>query len=123
MLDLKGDVIDVDFFYNLQHLKDLIWYNGPLLYVVTDVTTGLTYLVAWADTDNNIERWAVYSVTDEDICSYLDNHIGLRTLVCKNKEILMFDICDDAVISGIKIELSTYLDYAGPTNDLRLSDS
>lgn len=51
---------------NAEHVRDLIWFDGPLLseYRLED---GTSYLAYWCDTDGEVNRWMYLPVSDTDI--------------------------------------------------------
>lgn len=65
-------------FTTAKHVKDLMWFEGPLLsHYKFD---GKDYLVKWVDVTDVAHIWLVYEVTPEHLADYLNQRITLATV-------------------------------------------
>jgi hypothetical protein len=48
-------------------IEDLIWYDGPLVSILKNEDTDISYLFILADQDNDGHRWLACPLTEEDL--------------------------------------------------------
>ena len=77
---LKGTPLDALPFGPLTHVRDLIYYDGPLL---SEYKTeqGDPVIFNWCDCDELVNRWLVLRVTPELLEGYVKGEVHQRTLL------------------------------------------
>ncbi|MEK8016555.1 MAG: DUF6575 domain-containing protein [Candidatus Parabeggiatoa sp.] len=78
METLKGFKLD-KFTLKLEHIADLISFNGPLLSLFEN-DFGENYFYCWCDVDERYNRWLVFRVSYEQLRRYLMEQISLHDL-------------------------------------------
>jgi hypothetical protein len=74
----KGFKLD-QFPLQLEHLADLIAFDGPLLSLFEN-HFGENYFYYWCDVDQHYNRWLIFRVNYEQLRSYLTQQISLHDL-------------------------------------------
>jgi hypothetical protein len=88
METLKGFRLD-KFPLQLEHLTDLIYFDGPLLSLFEN-RFGEHYFYCWCDVDEHCHRWLVFRLSDEQLRNYLMQQISLRDLTLNPVEGLVY---------------------------------
>ena len=60
---------------NLVRVGDLSYFEGPLLSLFEDISSGHFYLFDWVDRDTKTNRWIIYRVSPKDLLNYLNGKI------------------------------------------------
>lgn len=77
---LKGVIIEQLPFKGLDKVSDLIYFDGPILSHFTD-KFGKDILFYWVDYNENHNRWLVFQISKEQLCSYLLRKQSLKKLI------------------------------------------
>jgi hypothetical protein len=64
----------------LNKVADLIYFDGPLLSLFRN-EGGDSYLYYWCDSNEILNRWLIFRVSDQSLNSYLSKKIPLRELL------------------------------------------
>lgn len=65
----------------LRIIADLVYYDGPLLTLLSNQTGENDYFYYWCDIDDQYNRWLVFRVTKTQIKSYLQGQRSLREVI------------------------------------------
>jgi len=78
----------------LTHVSDLLYYDGPFLSEFVG-PTGESYLAAWTDADDAVNRWLLVPVQEAELVAFKRGHQTLRALVLAAPTVLLFDLDND----------------------------
>lgn len=100
---------------DIHEIETLLYYDGPIISVVTDGPQ--KYIISWADRDNTANRWCLSKVNDEQLARYKNGEFSLLEVVQLNEEVLFLDFDGE--------ESKTYLVQVSeiPEDYLPLEDS
>lgn len=102
MIKLIGNNIDALPFKGLRKIKDIIYFDGPLLsqFITTE---GKSILFYWLDFDSDYNRWLVFPVSNSELSLYMGKQISLRDIVLSRHNSVFYtvDINTDLVYSNI----------------------
>jgi hypothetical protein len=85
----------------LTKVKDLIYYDGPLLSHF--VNEHDNYLFYWVDLDDQYNRWLFYKVSEDSLQNYIDKKITLYELMNNlSNDIYSVDIDNDINYCNVK---------------------
>lgn len=73
------------------HVKDLIYYDGPLLSHLVDLK-GEPYLAYWCDTNELYNRWLYFRVPSSKLQEYLENKLALDELMFEDGQAYVLDV-------------------------------
>lgn len=76
---IKGDKIQVLPFGSLNKISDLIYYEGSILTHFQN-KNGDNFLFHWVDFDENLNRWLILQLSNDELCQYLTNIISLNDI-------------------------------------------
>lgn len=85
MRPIPGVEVPVDTFAKLTHVRDLEYFEGPLLAEFIS-EQGHTYLFHWVSCDAKAHRWMIYRVTKETVDRYRQLQISLYDLIMSYSE-------------------------------------
>lgn len=96
MQQINGILLSRLPFENLYKVKDLIYYDGPLLSLFK-TKNNQNYLFYWIDQDHNFNRWLVVNIKNTNLQAYLKNKLSLYQILTKpkNNSIYKVDIDKD----------------------------
>ena len=82
---------------DLERVRTLEEFDGPLLIEFREKSTGHTYLWSWCDCSNTQHRWKVYRVEPDRLQAYLDGTLDMLSLVmgCPDPHVLLVDMDKD----------------------------
>lgn len=63
---------------NAKHVRDLIYFGGPLLSLYD--LDGQLIMVYWLDVDEKVNTWNAFTVTKEGLEQYLEKSVNIRDL-------------------------------------------
>lgn len=103
----------------LQKIRDLLFYDGPLL--AEFESDGEKYLYYWCDTFDEFQTWMIVRVKKLPFFKYLIREISLRELIldCPDRFVYLVDLDGDAVAQRIFFATLQEL----PSNYLPTEDS
>jgi len=78
------DGIEIPDFKSFDKIRDLIWFDGPLVSHFTS-PDNTAYVFYWSDLDSDkgIDRWIITPVNEYLIDRYIERHITLKELMLK----------------------------------------
>jgi hypothetical protein len=82
----------------LKHVRDLIYFDGPLLSEF-ETETGETYLRHWCDVDDRANRWLLFRVSRSALTKYVFRRLGLRELIETSQDGFVY-VIDKATEKG-----------------------
>lgn len=102
MQQINGILLSRLPFENLYLVKDLIYYDGPLLSLFK-TQNNLNLLFYWVDVDSDFNRWLVVKITKTNLQAYLKNKLSLYQILTKpkNNSIYKVDIDKDLIYHNI----------------------
>jgi hypothetical protein len=78
---------------NLEKIGDFLYHEGPLLSLFQDKNhLDIYYFYKWADSDDQCNRWLIFSVNTALLRSFLFQELSLRQLILKNPYVFLLDI-------------------------------
>ena len=80
MEEIKGYKLDKFPQENLTKMRDLVYFDGPLLSYFKS-RSGDNYLYYWCDVDENYNRWLIFRVSDQSLNRYLNGELSLLDLM------------------------------------------
>ena len=86
MLELGGMELNRLPVSDLTWVKDLIYFDGPLLSQFRHARNGESYLYYWCDCDENVNRWMVLRVSEDDLKRLLSRLIPLGEIIPKGSQ-------------------------------------
>lgn len=96
-------------------MANLEWYDGPLLDLVKDLSTGTAVLVLWLDCDETSNLWAYLWLTTERQADLLDSRASLYDLVSEATRVVVFRTESTVEPLDIReIDLALLMDACGP---------
>ena len=81
----------------LRHVRDLVYYDGPLL-AHYESPQGDDYLYYWCDCDAKANRWMVLRVTEASILRLVNRYVPLDFVIpkeCRDGFVFLIDIADN----------------------------
>jgi len=78
-------------FADAKHIRDLIWYDGPLLSVMEHKDK--TYLVKWVDVNDarTVHTWIIFEVEPAILEAYYAKVLTLRQLEERSANVYFFE--------------------------------
>ncbi|WP_161889290.1 hypothetical protein [Pontibacter russatus] len=86
-------------FENLVKVKDLLYYDGPLLSHFIDEVEETHYFYLWVDYNEEFNRWLIFRVDEYDLVEYLVGIEPLQGLIWKNKNEFLYIVDIDADVN------------------------
>ncbi len=99
MIDIIGEDVNI-LLDDFTKIKDIIYYDGPLLSHFTYNKTD--YLFKWCDIDDECNRWLIIPVNIIDLNEYLNFNSSLTRILNLNKHIYIADIDNNIEFKNIK---------------------
>jgi len=78
---IKGSYLEKLPLEPLRIIADLVYYDGPLLTLLSSQSGENDYFYYWCDIDDRYNRWLVFRVTETQIKSYLQGQRSLREVI------------------------------------------
>lgn len=104
----------------LKKVEDLIYFEGPLMSVYSDKNS-MPFIVDWADSDSEINRWMIYQVERKSLAQYINREISHFQLLNSpaNDIIFIVDKKEKEFVENCIICTSNKLPYEYlPQNDI-----
>lgn len=87
-------------------LGDLLYHDGPLLSHFTDEDRPAeNYLYRWVDNDENYNRWLIFKISTEDLTTFFEQKVSLRTLIEDSQFIFLLNL--DNELNAASVLLTT----------------
>lgn len=89
----------------LRHVRDLVFYDGPLLSHY-EHANGDDYLYYWCDCDDVANRWMVFRVNEADILRLVNRYVPIDFVIPKGSRdgfVYLVDIADNGAVSQVHI--------------------
>lgn len=104
MEELKGTLIPINSLPKLIKIKDLIFFNGPLLSHF-ESSYKENFLFYWVDADDIFNRWLIFRTTEELIDDYIEKRKSLFELITNpdNGNLYKVDIDNDSVYNNLAL--------------------
>ena len=110
---------------NLEKVRDLIYFDGPLLSHFRDEYRR-DYIYFWCEADEKYNRWMVVSVTQKQLDSYYQRETSLYELLTSPSSgfVYYIDIDDNIDICKVYLAIASEIDYEYlPQKDVRYKSS
>jgi hypothetical protein len=91
MESLKGDIIKILPFRDLNKVSDLIYFEGPILSHFKDKYEK-NLLFYWVDVNEEYNRWLVFQVSEEQLYNYLTKRVDLRSIVERPQNDIFYSV-------------------------------
>jgi len=89
----------------LEHVQDLLYYDGPLLSQYAH-PNGDDYLYYWCDCDEQSNRWMVLRVSEASILRLVNRFVPLDFVIpggCRDDFVYIFDTQKDGLVGHVKL--------------------
>lgn len=91
-----GELRENNILKNSAYLGILLSFEWPLLKLYVDrYNPGLYYFHHWVDTDENYDRWLIYSVSNDDLLLFLKGQKSLFNLITGNRYFNLVDLGEE----------------------------
>jgi predicted RNase H-like HicB family nuclease len=110
---ISGNKVENLPFGKLTKVSDLIYYEGPILTHFTS-ENGDNLLFHWIDYDENVNRWLVLQVTENELFDFIRNEQNLNGILANtlNSFVFIVDIASNSKFENIVFVLTKLLDSA-----------
>lgn len=109
MLEIRGTKLE-SLPIDLEWVKDLIEFDGPLLSLFKHRRRGDNYLYYWCDCDNEVNRWMVCRVNETTVIRLINRVIPLDQVIpraCQDDFVYIVDMdgkCDARTVRMVTID-------------------
>ncbi len=86
------------------HIGDLEWFEGPLVSLFLDNTSGQLFILHWVDIQNDAHRWLLYPVSPRALQLYLNGKVTNEDLLWLQPVgmLRIVDMNADMYLQGVK---------------------
>jgi len=82
--------------FSPKKLGDFLYHEGPLLsHFIDENRPEEHYLYRWVDSDDEVHRWLIFRVSEEDLLVFFDQKITLKTLILSRQTVTILDLDND----------------------------
>lgn len=98
-IESRFKVTNIEYFQTMTWVKDLVYYEGPLL---SHMMNGeQSYLYKWVDNDSQYNRWLVIPVNLQDVDRVMRETLDFNTLLNVSSKIYIIDIDDNLKVKRV----------------------
>jgi len=74
-------------------LGDFLYHEGPLLsHFIDENRPEDHYLYRWVDSDDEVHRWLIFKVSEEDLLAFFEQKVSLKTLILSRQTATVLDL-------------------------------
>ncbi len=82
--------------FSPKKLGDFLYHEGPLLsHFVDENRPDDHYLYRWVDSGDEVHRWLIFKVSEEDLLAFFEQKTNLKALILSRQTVTVLDLDND----------------------------